>query len=572
MRFLRNRVTAFLFILPCVLAVYCSPPPREDKPNIAFFVYDCTRHDRYSINGNPRKTSPFFDSLAKTSLYFERGIAPATWTFPSHAAMFTGFRNHQLKVDICNTNYLVIDPSVATLAELLAEHGYTTISFPDHFYFGPVNASLSRGFRYFDIIFNPVEQPALSFTNCYSDLLIDRYVTIPADNPGALEELKKKYQEILKENVLSIDAMDRSNEKFPDVRELIEEAGYINFRYKALDNLLEKNKRNPLFFYFNLHSSPFRRTNQLMDAKWFLEYLKANNLSYADPARFDSISEEDSIERGLLRQDYVISFYDAVCEKLTNYLRSQGNGQTAVIIASDHGEAHGEHGEDIYKHAYALPWEYAVKAPLLVHLPDANGRERGTVIEEPVSLADVFYTILDIAGVGEDYLPSEGLVGRSLLKRVKDKDFEEYEVAESFSLFPYSEIASILPELGNEYYFVRQTPLSGNTYAIYKGDYKLIYIPSCKETVGADPRTPATPGDKSSSVKREFEVRMLFNLKSDPNETVDLSDEFPQIVEDFLKFYERHKERETNVRLVNQIRLRYDKGTARQIRALGYVE
>ncbi len=571
MRFFRSYVTALLFLLPSVLAVSCSPVP-DSNPNIAFFVYDCTRHDRYSINGNSRKTSPFFDSLAGRSIYFRRGVAPATWTFPSHAAMFTGFRNHQLKVDIANKNYLVLDPNVATMAELLAEHGYTTISFPDHFYFGPVNASLSRGFRYFDIIFNPMEQPALSFTNCYGDLLIDRYVTIPADNAGALEKLKEEYRERLKENVLSIDELDRSNEKFPDVRELIAESGYMDFRYKALHNILEKNKQSPLFFYFNLHSSPFRRTNQLMDAKWFFKYLEANNLRYVDPARFDSVSEEDSIEKGLLRQDYVISFYDAVCEKLTRYLKSQVSGQMAVIISSDHGEAHCEHGESIYKHTYALPWEYAVKAPLLIHLPDDNESRRGIVVEEPVSLADVFYTVLDIAGVGKDYLPSKGLVGRSLLERVQKKDFEEYEVAESFSRFPYAEIASIVPELGNEYYFERETSLSGNAYAIYKGDYKLIYIPSCTETVATDPRTSATPGDRASAVKREFEVRMLFNLKSDPDEMVDLSGEFPEIVEGFLDFYERHKEREANVRLVNQKRLGYDMETARQIRAMGYVE
>jgi uncharacterized sulfatase len=558
-------------VLIGLFAGSCSPPPRTEKPNIAFFVYDCTRHDRYSINGNSRPTSPFFDELAEKSIYFNRAIAPAAWTFPSHAVMFTGFRNHQLKVDINNKNYLVIDPNVATVAELLAERGYTTISFPDHFYFGPVNASLSRGFRYFDIIFNPLEQPALSFTNCYNNILIDRYVTIPADEPGALENLKKRYQEILKENTVSIDEWDRKDEQFPDVGELLRESNYMNIRYRAFYDILKKNEGAPLFMYFNLHSSPIRRTNELMDAQWFLRYLAANNLAYTDPARFDSMDKENSIENGLLRQDYIIAFYDAICRSLVDHLFSNGYENTAVIIASDHGEAHGEHGENIYKHAYALPWEYAVRAPLLIHVPNARAGESGVVVEEPISLADVFYTILDIAG--EEDTPSvPGLVGRSLLSRLHENDFERYEVTETFAAFPYSEIASILPELGNQYYFERQTPLSGNTYAVYQGDYKLIYIPSCREGVGPYSSKSVGPEYVSPPARREFEVKMLFNVKNDPGENVNLADELPEIVEDLSGLYKRHKEREKNVRLVNQDRLSYDKGTAKQIRALGYVE
>jgi arylsulfatase A-like enzyme len=550
----------------------CSPPPKTKKTNIVFFVYDCTRFDRYSINGNPRKTSPFFDTLAKKSIYFKNGIAPATWTFPSHAVMFTGLRNHQLKVDIENENYLVIDPNVSTIAECLSGQGYTTISFPDHFYFGPVNASLSRGFRYFDIIFNPLEQPGLSFTNCYNDILIDRYVTVPADAPGALDALKAEYKEILKDNTISIDDMDKTNEKFPDIRGLLEESNYMDIRYRALYDVLKENQDNPVFVYFNLHSSPIRRTNELMNAMWFFEYLRENNLAYADPVRFDSLREEDSIEKGLLRQDYIIAFYDAICEKLVDYLYSNGFEDTALVIASDHGEAHCEHGENIYKHAYAIPWEYSVRAPLLVHLPGADKDSSGIVVEERVSLADVFYTILDIAGFDEDDISTEGLVGRSLLKRVDERDFEEYEVSESFSAFPYSEIADILPELGDKYYFERRTPLSGNTYAIYKDDYKLIYIPTCKETAGVYPLTLVTPDGQPVPVRREFELKMLFNLKDDPDEKIDLSKELPEMVDEFVKFYEQHKEIETNVRLADQNRLGYDRGTARQIRALGYLE
>ena len=69
-----------------------------------------------------------------------------------------------------------------------------------------------------------------------------------------------------------------------------------------------------------------------------------------------------------------------------------------------------------------------------------------------------------------------------------------------------------------------------------------------------------------------FEVRLLFNIEDDPGETKELSAEAPDVVDDFMEFFERHKKMEDSVRFTKQNRLKYDKNTIKQIRALGYVE
>ena len=547
----RYVVGGLVLIICCAPICRCSPQPEASPPNIVFVVYDCARYDGFSISGNHMKTSPFFDRLARKSIYFDRAIAPATWTFPSHAAMFTGYRNYQLIRDN-SLKHQKIKPSIPMISDHLAKRGYVTISFADHYYFGPVFDSLNRGFEFFDIMFNPVDRPSLSFTNCYDGILQQEHVTIPTDEPGTLEALKKHYRKVLEGNYGDISDLDRTEEKYPDVRILLRKSGYIDLRYGALFQTIEKNKDKPLYIYFNLHNFPSHRTTEAMNAEWFFEYLRLNGLPYRDPYEFG----DGSIDNAFLCSDYFISFYDAVCESIFDYFHSNGLENTVFIITSDHGHSHREHGERLFKHAGAIPWEYAIRVPLLVNLPDTNLEETRVTIEKPVSLVDIFYTIMDIAGIDEDSVkPHKEMVGKSLLKRARENSYEEYEVSESPAHFSYSEIATILPDLARRYPSLKpNTLLSGKSYAIYNGDYKLIYIPSC--CIGG---------------VREFELTMLFNLKKDPEETTDLSEKLPDVVADFMTFFKHHKKIMKRAQTVAKNTVEIDKETERQLRALGYL-
>jgi arylsulfatase A-like enzyme len=77
--------------------------------------------------------------------------------------------------------------------------------------------------------------------------------------------------------------------------------------------------------------------------------------------------------------------------------------RTALLIASDHGEAFGEHGE--LAHDKSLH-EVQVDVPLLASVPGASARR----VDAPVSLLDVAPTVLDLFGLP---IPGE-LMGASL--------------------------------------------------------------------------------------------------------------------------------------------------------------
>lgn len=61
-----------------------------EKLNLVFIVVDAGRRDRFGCYGYARGTTPEIDKLARQSTVFDRMIAPAPWTLPSHASLFTG--------------------------------------------------------------------------------------------------------------------------------------------------------------------------------------------------------------------------------------------------------------------------------------------------------------------------------------------------------------------------------------------------------------------------------------------------------------------------------------------------
>lgn len=95
--------------------------------------------------------------------------------------------------------------------------------------------------------------------------------------------------------------------------------------------------------------------------------------------------------------DGEIAAADAIVGELISNLKAAGVYDRAVVIfLSDHGEGLWDHGED--QHGILL-YREALQVPLLIKLPRS---ERGGSSESrPVSLADVFPTVLDAVGIAQ---------------------------------------------------------------------------------------------------------------------------------------------------------------------------
>jgi len=105
--------------------------------------------------------------------------------------------------------------------------------------------------------------------------------------------------------------------------------------------------------------------------------------------------------------DGEVAYVDAQITRLLEWLRSRALlDRMAVVVAGDHGEGLGDHGERTHG---MLLYDSTLRVPLVVAAPGRAPQRR----DDPVSLADVAPTILRAAGVG----PPAGMNGRDLFDR-----------------------------------------------------------------------------------------------------------------------------------------------------------
>jgi len=97
-----------------------------DGTNVLFVVLDTVRKDHLSVYGYEEPTTPRLAEFAEEAAVFENAVAPAPWTLPVHASLFTGLypSEHGATQE---TPYL---EGATTLAESLSAAGYDTACYP----------------------------------------------------------------------------------------------------------------------------------------------------------------------------------------------------------------------------------------------------------------------------------------------------------------------------------------------------------------------------------------------------------------------------------------------------------
>jgi len=109
-----------------------------------------------------------------------------------------------------------------------------------------------------------------------------------------------------------------------------------------------------------------------------------------------------------------IAFVDAQVGRVVAYLKAKGvYDQTLIVIAGDHGEGLGEHGEKT--HGFFI-YESTLHVPLIFKLPSGIERQK-SVVNDSANLADLLPTVLELVGA---HRPNE-LQGRSLVPSMTGK-------------------------------------------------------------------------------------------------------------------------------------------------------
>ncbi len=119
-----------------LLVPACDSGPR--RPDVIVLLIDTLRASQLGVYGYPRDVSRTIDTFANRNLRFEYAIAPAPWTPPSVASMFTGYyptahgvHTHLYDEDRATQEAApvlgeVLSEDFETLAEVFQSHGYRT--------------------------------------------------------------------------------------------------------------------------------------------------------------------------------------------------------------------------------------------------------------------------------------------------------------------------------------------------------------------------------------------------------------------------------------------------------------
>ncbi|WP_247730117.1 sulfatase [Halovivax limisalsi] len=348
------------------------------RSNVLFVILDTVRTDRLGPYGYDGGTTPELDRFADEATVFESAVAPAPWTLPVHASLFTGRYPSEHGADQA-CPYL---DDATTLATSLSAAGYDTACYSSNAWITPYTG-LTDGFDAQDSFFEVLPGDVLSgplagLWRRINDNDVLRSFASTLVHLGAKAHAK----------LASGEGADSKTPAVIDRTRSFVEASGSDEGWFAFVNLMDAH----LPYY------PPASTKDRFAPDVDPDDVCQNSKAYNAGAREIDDAEWDDI-RALY--DAEIAHMDAELGRLFDWLRDTGRwDETAVIVAADHGELHGEH--DLYGHEFAL-YEQLIAVPLLVKHPDLGAGRRDDLVE----LLDCYHTVLDAL----DVAPTDAAAG-----------------------------------------------------------------------------------------------------------------------------------------------------------------
>ena len=336
--------------------------------DVLLLVLDSVRHDRVSLFGHSRETTPSLDAFAEGATVFENAYAPASWTLPSHSSMFTGlFPSEHGVTNGFADETAQLPEEVTPLAERLSKRGYRTAGFSNNPWVGSVSG-LDRGFDEYVEWDLRIGRDSGSGIHRPRDRLYSNVHT-------GLGYAARQPAFLIKRRFFTSNLVDRA------VRWL---------EWTAEDD-------RPTFTFLNLmeaHSpyfpprSAFRELD--LDSPGPIEPRLLNTKLLAYVLGKADLSPERR-QRVLEYYDASLRYQDRKLDRLLDTLRRTGRfDDTLVIVCSDHGKTLGEYDRNGAPPHYVR--DINTDVPLVVKTPGQEDDER---IVDPAELVGIHDLILD---------------------------------------------------------------------------------------------------------------------------------------------------------------------------------
>jgi arylsulfatase A-like enzyme len=337
-------------------AISALPAPPANAPNVVLIVLDTVRTESLSLYGYPKPTTPELERLAKTAVVFDAAIAPAPWTLPSHASMFTGHWPHELSADWKSP----LDSTYPTLADVLRARGYVTEGFVANLIYGSAVHGLNRGFI------------------GYEDFPVSAGQTVLSSSLGAMISSDSRLRRVIDNHRI----LGRKT------------AGEVNGEFLSW---LSHRDQRPFFAFLNYMDAhepylpPAPYDTQFGPPRQRTNFVHSTIDAFR-PGKWAMSPKEAKIEVG--QYDGAIAYIDHEVGRVVSELQTRHLlDNTLLIVVSDHGEHLGEHRQ--FGHGNSL-YRQVIGVPLVIAFHDRI--PGGTTIHEPVTLRDIPATVLDLIG------------------------------------------------------------------------------------------------------------------------------------------------------------------------------
>lgn len=403
-----------LLIFPSLTALFasCDQNSTPVQPNIILITIDTLRSDYLGAYSPEKKLTPFMDRLSREGVFFRNAIAPSSWTKPSVASLLTGLypgrHGAVLRTGVQDKSRsegrFSLDPGFTTLAESLKAAGYNTAAF----------------------ITNPNLISALHFDQGFDDF------TQPA---GIAEELLGQALKWIESEggkgkfYLHLHLLDPHLPYYPpeEYRNRYaagspgEQAPFAGngstlgieiwlWQYKAW-----RRQAPGESFEFDFEKSWDTIRAKHPQALTHLDLEEARNSIFLDFKDLDDPILKQRLEHLIALYRGEVAYSDDALSFFMETLQKSGVLENSVVVVTaDHGEAFLEHEE--LRHDRTVHAE-EVNIPFIFRLPESMAAQP-IEIDDPVSLVDIYPTILDLLG-----LPvPQGLDGISLWPAIRNPD------------------------------------------------------------------------------------------------------------------------------------------------------
>ncbi|MBI5051008.1 MAG: sulfatase-like hydrolase/transferase [Nitrospirae bacterium] len=468
-----------------------SASSNEKRPNIILVTWDALTALDMQLYGYNRPTTPFISEWAKDAVVFKRAYAASDWTTPASMSLMTGQRVWMHRVWYFAYNFPV-KRYANNLPEILKDNGYNIYGFVQNGFAHPDTLGIGESFLTKDrsSTFKTLSHNGL--INSLSMFFVNKPIVRDFINAFPFD-IENNVKNLLRVRELLQRGKSAKNSEeviFTSVPSEIIYNHFLSYISPATEDVNESKVKKPFkepFFVwlFTLppHSPylpPKPYTGMFGDAEKFT-YLSRSEETLGQ------YRPEDQAKVDVLRKRYdeFILYSDQQFRLfLSRLAETIDMSNTIIIFSADHGESfsHGLQG-----HSSPELYEPVVRIPLIVKFHD---NKNGRIVDTPVEQTDIAPTILELAGI----TVPEWMEGRSLLPLLEGK-----------SLAPRP-IFSMQLQANRSF----GHPITRGTVAVWDGDFKLIYYLEDKKT-------------------------QLFNLRYDPDEIQNISQQEPETTEKLRK-------------------------------------